>query len=327
MKENSQRRKAVRDADNGEPDIDLLYGLAVDFLNQVEELPDRKAIIMSLQLLTEIAGALTFAGMEREGRVIEQCHRWLSAASRAGSVREDEAFKCFADAFAQIELHLQRSILDPLDDTSHMMSFAELRAGELDKYITELSSGADVTAVKDSPTATAISEERHYVQDADIPPQFKEVFIEESEEIVAELTKLLTNWKQQPEANENLRDIRRHFHTFKGNGRAVGANILGELGWAAQDMLDGVMDGDIAPGPAIQKLLEDVVGALPSLVMSYRKAEGLDLELVRDLTNQCFRVSKDGGADLAGELPLAEEVLATPAGVEKPEVAPETLSH
>lgn len=326
-KGHEELRAAVRDADNGEPDIDLLYSLANDFLNQLDDLPDRKAINMSLQLLTEIAGALTFAGMEREGKVIEQCHKWLSAASKAGSVHEDEAFRCFADAFAQIELHLQRSILDPLDDTSHMMAYAEQRAGELDGHIKQLSTGADAAMVADSPTVSAISESQTLVRDADIPPQFKEVFIEESEEIVAELTALASDWAQQPESNEVLRDIRRHFHTFKGNGRAVGANILGELGWAAQDMLDRVLDGDLVPGDSVQKLVADVVAALPALVMSYRREEGLDEALARDLTNQCFRVARSGGADLAEDLPGTEDVIGAPAAVAQSAVVSESLSH
>ena len=184
-----------------------------------------------------------------------------------------------------------------------------------------------MAVVEESPTATAISEERHYVQDADIPPQFKEVFIEESEEIVAELTSLMARWKEQPGVNEVLRDIRRHFHTFKGNGRAVGANILGELGWAAQDMLDGVLDGDIAASGGVQDLVEEVVAALPALVMSYRKAEGLDVDLARDLTNRCFRVSKAGGTDLAEELPHADEVLPQGVGSAQEDSLSEPLSH
>ena len=290
--------------------------------------PNRKAINMSLQLLTEIAGALTFAAMEREGKVIEQCHKWLTAASMAGSVHEDEAFRCFADAFAQIELHLQRSIIDPLDDTSHMMAYAEQRAAELDGFIQELPSSAAVGMVSESTGDAIIEEAQNYVEDADIPPQFKEVFIEESEEIVAELTSLSSEWAQQPESNDVLRDIRRHFHTFKGNGRAVGANILGELGWAAQDMLDRVLDGDLDPGDTVQKLVADVVSALPGLVMSYRREQGLDKELARDLTSQCFQVARTGGIDLAEGLPQANEVLGTaPAAVPETEAVSETLSH
>jgi HPt (histidine-containing phosphotransfer) domain-containing protein len=256
----------------------------------------------------------------------------MQAASKAGSVREDEAFACFADAFAQIEMHLQRSIADPLEDTSHMIAFAEQRAAELDRWIGELSSGADVTV--DAPAAddtdsgvaaTALSQ----VQDAEIPPQFRDVFIEEAEEIVTELKQLAAAWTEDPQVDSVLRDIRRHFHTFKGNGRAVGANVLGELGWAAQDMLDRVLDGELMPDDAVQQLVEEVVAALPDLVQSYKRAEGPDLEQIRQLTKACFCMAE--GRDL--ELDLAEELVddsgALEQGVQVSQstVVTETLTH
>jgi hypothetical protein len=281
-------RQAVLDADRGEADLDLLYGLARDFLNEQEDLPDRKAIDKSLKLLADISGALLFAGMEREGRVIERCGEWLAAASKAGSVREDDAFRCFADAFAQIELHLQRSVTDPLDDTSHMIAFAEQRAAELDNWLDELSPGADVAAPAE-PLA------KNYVQDAEIPPEIREVFIEEADEIVVELTRLVEEWHEDPRINDVLRDIRRHFHTFKGNGRAVGANVLGELGWAAQDMLDRVLDGDIPLDHKIRGLVGEVVAALPSLVMSYRDDAQPEVSSTRELTDRCFLMAGSGG--------------------------------
>ena len=328
-KGHEELRQAVKDADNGDPDIDLLYRLAVDYLDQLKDTPDRKAISLSLQLLTEIAGALIFTGMEREGLVIEQCHKWLTAASKAGSVHEDDAFRCFADAFAQVEMHLQRSLADPLDDTSHMIAFAEQRAAELDKWILELSSGADVTLVADAsiPSDPPAPEEKTYVQDSNIPAEFREVFIEESEEIVAELTTLAATWATNSGANDVLRDIRRHFHTFKGNGRAVGANILGELGWAAQDMLDRVLDGDLPPNNKVRQLVDEVVSALPALIMSYSNAEGADIERIRKLTNDCFRMASSGGKDLAEDMPLTEGVISAGAGVSNRAAVAETLTH
>lgn len=291
-------RAAVRDADNGEADIDLLYSLAKDYLEGLNDLSDRKGLSLSLQLLTEIVGALQFAGLEREANVVQKCHNWLSAASKAGDVREDDAFRCFADVFAQLEMHLQRSVVDPLDDTEHMVAFAEQRAEELLQFAAQLPVGADVATPLEVSNAA-----QSYVQDADIPPQFREVFIEESEEIVSELTRLLAIWLRDPEANANLREMRRHFHTFKGNGRAVGANVLGELGWAAQDMLDSALDGDLDTGETLQALVKEVVSALPALVMSYRKLEGLDVASARELTNKCFQLAKSGGADLAEDMP------------------------
>ncbi len=296
-------RQAVRDADQGNADIDLLCELAKQFFEQLDDTPERKGIRLSIQLLSEISGALGFAGMERESAVIEQCRSWLEAASKAGSVREDEAFRCFADAFAQIELHLQRSVIDPLDDTSHMLSFAEQRATELEGWIEQLSPGSD--SLQQDATV-----EQQVVQDGDIPVEFREVFIEESEEIVEELSRLFELWAVDPEPNEHLRDIRRHFHTFKGNGRAVGANILGELGWAAQDMLDRVLDGDLQANEQLQALVGEVIEGLPQLVQSYKTPGMMDVDQARDLTNRCFRIAQSGGDDLAEDLPAAEARVA-----------------
>ena len=78
------------------------------------------------------------------------------------------------------------------------------------------------------------------------------------------LASLVETWSADPQANQVLRDIRRHFHTFKGNGRAVGANILRELGWAAQDMLDRVLDGDLELDAGVQDLVRDVTRLQPS---------------------------------------------------------------
>jgi hypothetical protein len=319
-------RRAVRDADNGEADLDLLYALSRSYLDELEDVPDRKAIDLSLQLLEEISGALSFAGLQRESRVIEQCHKWLSAASKAGSVREDEAFRCFADAFAQIELHLQRSLIDPLDDTSHMMAFAEQRVAELDHWIEQISAGADVV------TPAAPEDDAHYVQDAEIPEHFREIFIEESDEIVFELSRLTETWMQDPQVNNLLRDMRRHFHTFKGNGRAVGANILGELGWAAQDLLDRVLDGDLPCDERVQQLVAGVVESLPALINSYRDSGAFDVGHTRELTNQCFLLASASGTDLAQEMPAAdtltdERQLGGPIGVVGPVSIVENLGQ
>lgn len=295
-------RQAVRDADAGDPDLDLLFSLARDFLNDQETMPDRKAIERSLELLAEIAGALAFAGMEREAVIIERCSNWLSAASKAGEVREDDAFRCFAEAFAQLELHLQRSVSDPLDDTSHMIAIAEQRACELDQYAAGLSSGAAVSE-------GSWAEPKNYVEDADLPAEFRGVFIDESEEIVAEIIRLTPLWMDGADSDQVLRDIRRHFHTFKGNGRAVGANILGELGWAVQDMLDRVLDGDLQRGAELDGLVAEVVRELPGLVMSYKQDTGFNVSKVRELTDRCFRMADGAGEDLAGDLSRVDELV------------------
>ena len=318
-KGHEELRQAVSDANSGEVDQELLYRLAKAYLDGLDDIPDRKAIELSLRLLEDIAGALCFAGMEREGRVIEQCRGWLIAASNAGSVHEDDAFRCFADAFAQIELHLQRSLADPLDDTSYLITIAEQRAAELEKWQEQVSPGAAVTNPVRSESVTL-------VQDAEISSEFRQVFIEETDEIVCELIQLSAAWSLDPQPNEVLRDIRRHFHTFKGNGRAVGANILGELGWAVQDMLDRVLDGDQELDTRVEELLQQVVAALPSLVGSYRSAGEWDVANVRHLTNRCFLLAKSGERKSSAQF-TAAEALRGQARPVSPVAATGAVSH
>jgi hypothetical protein len=308
---NEALRQAVRDADAGEPDVDLLYELALSFLASLDDIPDRKAIRLSLQLLTEIAGALSFASMEREAGVVERSREWLEGASASGSVHEDEAFRCFADAFAQIELHLQRTLLDPLDDTSHLLDLAEQRVADLQQYVGSAGEAEQPVERAGSEVQTL----HNYVQDGEIPPEFREVFIEESEEIVAELTRLFAEWKDQPGLGEALREMRRHFHTFKGNGRAVGANVLGELGWAAQDLLDRLLEGELAISGDLCGLIGEVIEALPALVQSYSEPEGFDLDRVRLLTRRCFDAAAAGEQDLAEGLAGVDSGQRASAGV------------
>ncbi|MCB1703884.1 MAG: Hpt domain-containing protein [Halioglobus sp.] len=325
-KGDEELRQAIRDADNGDPDLDLLYSLSLDYLGKLESIPDRRAISESLQLLDEIAGALHFSGMAREGAVIEQCAKWLSAASDAGSVREDDAFRCFADAFAQIEMHLQRSILDPLDDTSHILALAEQRAAELGRGIARLSPGRKIAEIVATTGAGEVRDEL-LVQDVEIPEEFRDVFIEESEEMVAELSRLTADWLRDPNNREVLRDIRRHFHTFKGNGRAVGANVLGELGWAAQDMLDRSLDGELAAGATMQSLVNEVVSALPDLVRSYSNETGPDIGRIRELTNACFSVAASGEPQAQGTSTGITGVINATGGLAESQAAPTNLTH
>ena len=191
---------------------------------------------------------------------------------------------------------------------------------ELHNWLDELSPGADVAA-----PAEPLG--KNYVQDAEIPPEIREVFIEEADEIVVELTRLVGEWEEDPRINDVLRDIRRHFHTFKGNGRAVGANVLGELGWAAQDMLDRVLDGDLPLDHKIRALVGEVVAALPSLVMSYRDDAEPEVSSTRELTDRCFLVASGGGKAPAPAREPSDENPGDPAGGVAQLSLSESISH
>ena len=99
-----------------------------------------------------------------------------------------------------------------------------------------------------------LPEDSYLEQDAEI----LEIFIEELDEIFAELEPLLVKWMEQPHIQDVLTDVRRHFHTLKGSGRMVGAKSSGELAWTVEDTLNRVISGTVSLNTEIQRYVQAV---------------------------------------------------------------------
>jgi len=101
---------------------------------------------------------------------------------------------------------------------------------------------------------TTLPEDSYLDQDAEI----LEIFVEEIEEIFVELSTLFTTWLENPNDQEILNTIRRHFHTLKGSGRMVGAKSAGELAWAVEDTLNRVISGTVPLDTTVQRFAQTV---------------------------------------------------------------------
>ena len=99
-----------------------------------------------------------------------------------------------------------------------------------------------------------LPEDSYLEQDAEI----LEIFIEELDEIFVELEPLIGQWIEQPNQQDVLTDIRRHFHTLKGSGRMVGAKSSGELAWTVEDTLNRVLAGTVLLNSDIQHYVKAV---------------------------------------------------------------------
>ena len=99
-----------------------------------------------------------------------------------------------------------------------------------------------------------LPEDSYLEQDAEI----LEIFIEELDEIFVELEPLIVQWIEQPNQQDVLTDIRRHFHTLKGSGRMVGAKSSGELAWTVEDTLNRVLAGTVLLNSNIQHYVKAI---------------------------------------------------------------------
>lgn len=103
----------------------------------------------------------------------------------------------------------------------------------------------------------------------DADPDIKEIFIEEANEVLADIVPLYEHWQLSPTDLSDLADIRRGFHTLKGSGRMVGANYSGELAWSIENMLNRILDKSIVASADIRQLIADVLGAYPAMLTAF----------------------------------------------------------
>ena len=159
---------------------------------------------------------------------------------------------------------------------------------------------------------------------ADIDDDIREVFLEEFDEEIVNLGQMLPAWKAAPDNMERLRSIRRVFHTLKGSGRLVGAQMLGEFSWKVENMLNRVLDGSRPPSAAVIALLEHATEVLPQLNAALRGQGSVTADLV-GLQALSDRIAAGEeafySAPAAAVVDEADEVFAS---AEAPSFAPET---
>ena len=132
----------------------------------------------------------------------------------------------------------------------------------------------------------------------EIDDEIREVFLEEFQEEIGNLEQLLPTWRKQPDNMEQLRPIRRVFHTLKGSGRLVGAKALGEFSWKVESTLNRVLDGTRTASPAVVSLIENAFNTLP-LLRAALQGESVHADL-------------DGIQQLADRVSAGEEVFYQP---------------
>ncbi|MGE0115938.1 MAG: Hpt domain-containing protein [Steroidobacteraceae bacterium] len=97
-------------------------------------------------------------------------------------------------------------------------------------------------------------------------PEFLELFIEEARDEIARLAVLLPRWDDNPLDQDALTNLRRSFHTLKGSGRLVGAQLIGEFAWSIESLLNRIINKTLERTPQMMELLRQSVAALPQLV-------------------------------------------------------------
>ncbi len=156
----------------------------------------------------------------------------------------------------------------------------------------------------------------------EVEPDILDIFLEEAEEELSTLRELVPRWRANPDDRDALITVRRAFHTLKGSGRLVGAQVVGEFAWCYENMLNRVIDGTIEPTPALLGLLDESLEVLPGLVEQLRGGPGPRVDL-QALLERAHRIARGEPVEPPAFAPVAEEAAAAgEAGAETVAEAP-----
>ncbi len=99
------------------------------------------------------------------------------------------------------------------------------------------------------------------------------IFVDEAVEVLQSMDELLPQWLDDSSDFTTLKEIRRGFHTLKGSGRMVGANAVGEVAWAIENLLNRVVLDVVPISEDLIKLVNETKYAIPFLVHDFANQE------------------------------------------------------
>lgn len=116
------------------------------------------------------------------------------------------------------------------------------------------------------PATSEEEEEQYNILADDADEEIVEIFIEEAVEVLEELHTYLPQWISNHDDDEALAVVRRSFHTLKGSGRLLGAEMIGEFSWKFENMLNKIIDKKINVSDTLTHALEEAIAVLPQLI-------------------------------------------------------------
>lgn len=187
-------------------------------------------------------------------------------------------------------------VMEPLGESSPELESKDdpealtLAVGDNEHEAPEIS--AETAPKADNKTSTAHPDLAVLTGEADA--EILDIFIEEAEEETNNIQQRLPQWLHNRGDEEALTAVRRSFHTLKGSGRLVGAQVLGEFAWAVEDLMNRIIDQTVELGEPHLELLSEVTAALPQLVAQVKGA-GEPQADVFALMERAQGLSKPGG--------------------------------
>ncbi len=127
-----------------------------------------------------------------------------------------------------------------------------------------------------SSTETAVVEDGMVVDKA-FDPELQDIFLTEAEEVLATLAQNLQALRVNATDSAAVTEVRRAYHTLKGSGRTVGLTALGEVAWAVENLLNGMLERKAFPTASILAFIEKVTAEFATWVADMLEKQQVSL--------------------------------------------------
>ncbi|MGH8383687.1 Hpt domain-containing protein [Pseudomonas sp.] len=218
-------------------------------------------------LLQQIRGALAMLMLPRAGALLGRCGDYVQANMLGAAPPDATALAQLADALSACECYLQWLIADPQANPRHFLDAAQASLAALG-YAPE-------------PEPEVVDIKAPVIEQPVVDDELREVFLEEADELLPQLNEQWARWQADTADRDALVELRRGLHTVKGSGRMVGAQGLAELAWAAEHLLNRVLEGRVEIGAAPLAGLQQALGLIPGLLAAFANRQvqaGKDVE-------------------------------------------------
>jgi chemosensory pili system protein ChpA (sensor histidine kinase/response regulator) len=276
----------------------------------VDQPADLRPLEQAKPQLRGIVAGLTMLDKPKAVSVVDRVGNVIATRLGAGTKLRPEYLERLADTIVSVEYYLE-TVSAGRTDPWYMLENAERCLDLLETLPVAKPSPAVAAAPPPAPKPVQRAPSVMEVEKDRSDPEIVEVFIEEAKEEIANIQRTLPLWVADRNNSEALIATRRSFHTLKGSGRMVGAQLVGEFAWSIENLLNRVINQTLAPTGAMVAFVTEASGALPPLIeqLEVGLPPKIDVHLLMKRA-EAFAVGDPEAANLTGQSLRAAPVVA-----------------
>jgi chemosensory pili system protein ChpA (sensor histidine kinase/response regulator) len=292
----------------------------------VENPSDTRPLEQAKPQLRGITAGLLMLNKTKAVTVVERVGAVIGTRLAAGTKLRPEYLERLADAIVSVEYYLE-TVSAGRSDPWYMLENADrcldlLESLPVAKPAAAPSGAAAAAAPPPAPSQPPVKKAAGpppsvmHVEEGRSDPELVEVFIEEAKEEIANIQRNLPAWVADRTNSEALIATRRSFHTLKGSGRMVGAQLLGEFAWSIENLLNKLINQTLELTPSMMQFVMEASAALPQLLeqLEIGLPPKLDVQLLMKQA-EAFAEGDPDAANITGSslrMPPASSAQAEP---------------